>query len=219
MEKVLDRLGIYDFWIIIVPGFFLMCSVAFTSDVLLGTSIMQVGITKFNDYIVFLLLVYFVGVVLQEIGSLLKKVKFLFYNERASNPIELLTDDERIILGDALRSRFPQISHTRTQYNLVNILLQEKSVASRYMKLNVLSLTSRNCSISFLIVITISIYSICCKINDKLPIDILAHLGIVVVCALLFFLFINRANRFQQMWMKQILRAFIVTSMLEDKGL
>lgn len=71
VDKVLDKLGIYDLIGVLLPGV-----IASAISLIIDEALLQFGMNQYlntDNLLVFLIISYFVGVVLQELGSILMK--------------------------------------------------------------------------------------------------------------------------------------------------
>lgn len=78
MENALSRVGLYDFFTILLSGMTaIIIDYCINGD--LEKNLTKILNNKFNNIIIFLLIGYFIGIILQEISSIFmtKKLKFL----------------------------------------------------------------------------------------------------------------------------------------------
>lgn len=216
MEKILDKLGIYDFWATIIPGFFFTFSFFQVCTALFREMKFSYEIVSFIDYILLFVVVYIIGMILQEIGSFLKKRNCGFADVLV-DPYSSLTEEEKALVSQAFDKKFPPVSNQKTQFNLINTLLQEKSLANRPSKLNIISIISRSFAITCFLMLLMSFLSILIKIINGMYIDICMHMTIFFIYTIMSAFLVKRANHFQRMWVKQIIRVFIVTILSTDE--
>lgn len=91
-DKVLDKLGIYDLIGVLLPGV-IACAVS----VIVDEALLGFGLNRYinaDDLLIFLLLGYLTGVILQEIGSL--AMKFIDRGQRMLHKALKPLDDSRV---------------------------------------------------------------------------------------------------------------------------
>lgn len=91
-DKVLDKLGIYDLIGVLLPGV-IACAVS----VIVDEALLGFGLRRYinaDDLLIFLLLGYLTGVILQEIGSL--AMKFIDRGQRMLHKALKPLDDSRV---------------------------------------------------------------------------------------------------------------------------
>lgn len=122
IDKLLDRLGFYDLIGVLLPGI-----IATHFTLIADKIVFEWGISVFlstNNMLFFLCVSYFVGVVLQELGSLIMKNQFdggeiLSWAMKPSNQYrDSITEFEYKKLEEAMTSAFPDVEDSMERLSL-----------------------------------------------------------------------------------------------------
>lgn len=227
LDKVLDKLGIYDILAILLSG---MVIVTITS--LLLSNIYEIKITNYgidmNNTFLFLLISYFVGLIFQELGSLFQeiihkliknkslamyKIEKHWENEKYPNQksYKCITKSEFRILREQLkRENFDSSKwdDNTIYYYCKHYNRKENSILLE--KLQSLGGMSRSFAVYFLFVFILSVIN-CFFLVFQHNISVL-HLLVPLLALSLFFLFYFRFTRFNMMRYTKIFRDYLYTN-------
>lgn len=162
MEKLWENLNDYDLWGIIYPG--ILCNItiyAIYKCVFVG--LRSFDLNNFANVIAFIFISYFVGIVLQEIGSIFQEVIF-FRNDLPSDTF--LLSKSKILSEEEINKFIKEIENDpgyysyvecldekkcRMIFNYVNASLAIKGLSSKCDRMHVIFRLSRSLFFSFLI--------------------------------------------------------------------
>lgn len=220
MEKLTERIGLYDLWAVFFPGIIGTLELLFFSGSFycvykkysFFTMLNWIVFDRVTTWMIIILVSVFFGIVLQEIGRGVRIVtKFqnaedVFLDPKAG----VFTEDEYSFLQNPLAKygwgEKGEIS-SKSVFHRLNAEAQECGVALKYAKLSVL----QNMLLSLLsamlvgavLSIAILIFSI---INGRVHITILM-IALGIFCGLLVGIFYRRAIRFNRYWVRNLVYA------------
>lgn len=207
MDKILEKLGVYDLASVLFSGVIIMSLTLKIAPFFNEKLIVEVG-----NSLQFLVMSYFVGMVFQEIGSLmsdkelLKSVFIESEDERLS-----LTKDESIYIKSTVGKKkesaiesdvFTIYNYCKMDYlkTLSNVELdRKKSIAGM----------ARNLFCYFIVLLIASVFKFTYTFETK-------YIYFTIISIILSGLFYRRYNRFTKMRYVNILRTFYYTKMSKD---
>ena len=219
MEKISEKVGLYDLWTVFFPGAVSMLIIGLDYHLL----ILQTPVCiLFNNcdiptnvfyWIIMMLISVFLGIILQEIAHYIGKIVL---SKKASNGLleakyGVFIDGEITAFSKAYEKlgfrEEKSVIESRRLFHTLNIYAQQKGIASRYIKLNLI----QNMSLSLaavmlfesLILVTGIIYHVFIhKVQQIMTIVILCIVSMVMIVA-----FLRRAKRFDRYWVRNIVYA------------
>lgn len=225
MDKILDRLGIYDLWGVLIPGIIGCVSIKIWLSYLgisLGT-----GLGNLNNWLIMLVCSYLLGTILQELGHGVLK-RFL-YKEKDPSYIYLLPTNnilkqyEKGVCEKLLRdvmgiSGAIEDEHSRYFYKYCLELLNvwQKSTKAEIFKSLYGMCRSLFCFCMLMGVTTIVFY-FGLRINAA-DIEVLRFVFSFVVSCFLGIIFRMRALRFNEIHVKIVLRTYISVQVKKMKN-
>ena len=219
MDNLLDRFGLYDFFGLLLPGMLFLVVLYYMDFPLIQEG--RFPLSQTFMVIVFILLSYIAGTLIQEIASLLDR-NFLKMRIKAS---EKFLDSKKTFFKDEELEEVMKISNNILKKNSNNkcftnsecskvffqckAFLENNEKMEKANKLDALFAMSRDfivCNICILIcqIITI-IYGICCKSF----VWSFSCIVVIVYALLSLIIFAVRANRYSKLRTKTIMRQYI----------
>ena len=204
MSEILDKLGIYDLVAVLLSGISVLTISLLILQVVYNVSV-ELNLMV-NEMLSFLVISYFVGVVLQEAGSLIVR-KTLGKNGRLFNQVMVdsyisITEWEKAQIFSYVKSQLNlKDDNSDVIYNYCKYRVFKNSDTSRIDRDQSLSAMSRSLSLYFLGVSISSAFSICVSFS-------LSRLLLLSISVILTILFYNRFIRFVRMRYSNILRMF-----------
>lgn len=218
MEKLTERIGLFDLWTVFFPGaigvfellFFIGTAWVVCYKQPFFTMFSIIDLSNIAIWFVFLFISFFLGIILQEVGRWLrKKNKSSNVTNSFLDPAaEIFTENERTSLQSFLTKygwdeNSPECSNI--VFHRINADAQECGIAEKYVKLSILKYMSNSLSAAMLIGAMTSsgllIISLLCK---RGYIAILLF-GIDVICACLLHVFLQRSIRFHRYWVRNLI--------------
>ena len=225
MDKLYEKIGLYDFWSVFFPG--AVCSISLLVDYKLFVALggIQISIipdlpSNLSEWAVFIVAAVFTGILLQEIGRIIRKIG------RITDASEGLLDDNKKVFAreeiecikkqfigksiDDIETKNPEsnsVIESRRLFHKLNIQMQEAGIAQKFVKLNVIQNMSISLAASMLINnLIVDAWLVYYIINQNVG-SFLICLLIGVAYALLIALFINRYICFNRYWVRNIVYA------------
>lgn len=218
MDKMTERVGLYDLWAVFFPGAVGLLGMLFIYHIFeINGDYSQLFINwktpnDISGWAIFILLSYFWGIILQEIGRKLRK---LFKSGNAAEG--LLKEDmgvfteyeigvfSQLFINHGYKGKSHSIKDSKRLFHSINTRAQELEIAERYAKLNVLQNMSLSLAAVMLIetigFVVLALYYL--VISHKLS----SCLITLVLCAFFSFLFkvfLKRSERFNKYWVRNI---------------
>ena len=112
MDKLLDKLGFYDLIGVLLPGIIAMSFSIMADKMIFHTALSEYIST--NDTFLFLIVSYFVGVLLQELGSIIMKhydkgnIVLMKALEEKEGKRDSITHQEKTLFRNAIKDSFPE---------------------------------------------------------------------------------------------------------------
>ncbi len=208
MEKIAERVGIYDVWAVFFPG----------SMTVLG-SLITVGIKKnallpslsfvpndVSKWIVFILASLFCGLVQQEIGRLLKR---WFKLRNAADG--LLQESEKIFTKteiDSFQDCYTKYGkknlNSRVLFHLINMEAQRRGYGEKFAKLNVMQNMALSLAVAMIFGTIDCSYLVILSIVQSSFYTIILYGIMGLLCIFMTAMFINRYLRFNRYWVRNI---------------
>lgn len=226
MDKILDRLGIYDLWGVLIPGIIGCVSIKVLLSYLgisLGT-----GLGNLSNWLIMLVCSYLLGTILQELGHGVLK-RFLYkkkdpsfiYLSPANN---ILKQYEKGVCENLLRdvmgiSGSIEDEHSRYFYRYCYELLNvwQKSVKAEIFKSLYGMCRSLFC-FYMLIGVTTIIFYLGLRIYNA-DIEVLRFVISFIVSCFMGIIFRMRALRFNEIHVKVVLRTYISVQVKKMKDI
>ena len=220
MEKLSERIGLYDLWVVFFPGIVGMFEQLFFIgtfwSVYCGHSLLAtlnwIAPNSMSTWIVIIILSFFLGIVLQEIGRWLRNVtKYKSAMDGLLNPCAgVFTEKERACFRSVLQKygwNGENAEGSKEIFHRINVEAQECGVAARYAKLNVLQSMSLSLSSAMLLgaigALAMLVFGL---INGRVHIALFMT-AILVVNIVLMIVFFSRFKRFDRYWVRNIVYA------------
>ncbi len=223
MDKMAERVGLYDIWVIFFPGtvatlellsfiwLFWAMKYGHTVEEIIDKSIPS----TISAWILFILVSIFLGIILQEIGRQLRMKRN--YHDATKGLIDSkygVFSDEEI---ESFKPYFIKCGwneknnmSSRELFNRINSDAQNCDVATKYVKLSVLQNMSISLAASMWVILVESIMIFICGI-------IYNAIGYMVLAGIAFFagnnlkyVFFSRAERFNQYWVRNLIYAMYI---------
>lgn len=220
MEKLGERIGLYDLWVVFFPGivsvFELLFYIGAFCSVYYGCSLSAILNWIVPDnmsiWIVIIIISIFLGIALQEIGRWLRNLaKYKRASDGLLDPCAgIFTKKERDCFRSALQ-RYgwdgKNAGDSNEIFHRINAEAQECGVATRYAKLNVLQNMSLSLSSAMLLgaigALALIVFSL---INGRIHVALFIT-AILAVCVVLMIVFFYRFKRFGRYWVRNIVYA------------
>ncbi len=219
MNAILTRFGIYDLIAVLLSGITIS-----TFSILIFQVIYKISIDdnlQVNDTLIFLVLSYFIGVVFQELSSLIQK--FIWKNDKLLKISLKVSNDSHIYLSETEKSEVysyvtqklrlnAKESNDSIIYNYCKFYILENFDTARIDKDQSLSAMSRSLSLYFIILSIIISYNTIFQPT---------LLNIILIILSLFFtvLFFHRTMRFAKLRYIYIFRTFYYKVVAEQKSI
>lgn len=209
MNKIMDRLGIYDLVAVLLSGISILTFSFWTLEMVFDISIdiyLQV-----SETLSFIVLSYFLGLVFQEFGSLIQK-RVMYKNngllkaalKTSANSHQFLTETEKSGVYSYVIERLkldPSQSNDNEVYNYCKFFVIEKCDTARIDKDQSLSAMSRSLSLYFSLLAIFAFFN--CLFWPSL-----IKLILIIISLILAILLYHRCVRFAEMRYIYIFRTF-----------
>lgn len=237
MEKVIERLGLYDIWIMLFPGMIFISGSKTLCDYMVkitqtkvcttydGVGFQQLKIfypTDLYGLFSFIVASYLCGHILHELGSIAKHVIY-----KKGKPTELLLEKKSKVLNSLQIQMYSQLflklnknqkfseddfekrrEESRNIFNIMNIELQSKGMSSKYVKLNLIyNMCFTLCVAVFLMLMRIILFVFYQYIKTK-NIYICELAGVVIVLISVFLILYFRGKRYYIYWVRNIVMSY-----------
>ena len=220
MDKLSERIGLYDLWVVFFPGIISMFELLLFAGTFwsvyrnrsLFMVLEKIAPDNIQIWIVIIIISIFLGIIIQELGRVLRRVTK--YKSAADNLFDsnngVLTETERACFRRLFKKYGWSGEYTGSSkeiFHRINIDAQEIGVATRYAKLNVLQNMSLSLSASMLCgaVASVSLF-VFGIINGRIHIALIM-IAILIVCIILMMMFYSRYKRFDRYWVRNIIYA------------
>ena len=230
MEKLSERIGLYDLWVVFFPGLVSTLELLFFCGILwslyckrpLLAVLKKIPSISISVWIVIIVFSFFFGIVLQETGHWLRKIA------KYKSSKEVLLDPSAGVLSNKEQEYFKNLfieygwgkgspEGSKELFHQINAKAQECGIATKYVKLNVLQNMSLSLSSAMLFGAIVSFaLVICAIIHGRVHIAILMTV-LTVIFIILMILFFGRFKRFDRYWVRNIIYA-VSTKMLSEKA-
>lgn len=218
MEKLTERIGLFDLWAVFFPGAIGVSELLFFVGTTWVVCYKQPFFTMFSVielsniaiWVVYILFSLFMGIILQEIGRWLRKKKkssnitSAFLDPAAG----VFTENERASLHSFL-SKYGWDGKSTECSNIVfhriNAAAQECGIAEKYVKLSVLQNMSSSLSAAMLIGAIASFVLLIISLVCKRGHIALLLLGSGIVFVFLVVVFLQRSIRFNRYWIRNLI--------------
>jgi len=209
MNKIMDKLGVYDLVAVLLSGISILTFSLWVSEMVYDISIdlnLQV-----NETLSFIVLSYFLGLVFQELGSLMQKKVFHKNNgllkavfKTSANSHIFLTEVEKSGVYSYVIEHLnldPSQNNDNEVYNYCKFFIIERGDTARIDKEQSLSAMSRSLSLYFLLLVAVT--SIHCLFHPSSM-----ELGLIIISLILGILLYYRCVRFAKLRYTYIFRTF-----------
>ena len=220
MEKLAERIGLFEFWAVFFPGSLAVLEGIFYIGTFMCIYLKSSFLSTIKSFypngmfgwIAVVILSMLLGHVLPEIGRLLRLIT------KSQNATSNFLDTKAHVFNDTEISGFKEYlisygwnekdtSASRYIFNRINAAAQDCEVASKYVKLSVLQNMSLSISsamvVGALLSVACFIYSIA---NGRCRIAVLLAV-VTAVCTVLASVFWGRYKRFNRYWVRNIVYA------------
>lgn len=220
MEKLSDRVGLFDLWAVFFPGSIgilelLLCLGiiwSFCRDCSIITAFEKILSVNISGWIVLIFISFLLGIVFQEIGRWLCKV---FKSPTASigflDPKNGVFTEKEI---DSLRAFFIKYgwdgkseAESKTIFRRINVEALERGVAERYVKLSVIQNMSLSLSVAMLLGAIMALILLVFGIANRSGYVSFVMATFFVICSFLSILFFRRSKRFNRYWVRNLVYA------------
>lgn len=227
MDKLVDRLGLYDLWAVLFPGTMISIGTTLFIEVLYSIMYKKQFTEKslsgsILTWIIFVVLSIFLGIVLQEIG---RGIRVVFGFRNASfgilNPTAgIFTKNEiasfkAFFIENGWDGRNVKVGNK--VFHIINAEAQECGVANRYVKLNVMQNMSFNIAAAMLIGCMEALVIVVVSIIKQGIFPALIAGIFAIICLMLLLVFIGRGKRFNRYWVRNIIYAMAVRNRMAEK--
>lgn len=216
MEKISERIGLYDLWVTFFPGTIGAICIVLLLGMYKYVSAFTYNLDKFTDYLItfipantsewclFILCSFFVGIVLQEIGRLLKiKLKL-------NNAADGLFDEKKGVFSSQEIKKLKTQKYggdSKAAFHYLNTVAQKAGIAEKYAKLSVLQNMSLSLASAMLLgTIGGGVLFVISIVKKSFHGGLLSGIAIVL-CIFLLALFLKRSERFNRYWVRSIVYA------------
>lgn len=243
MDKFMEKIGLYDLWVVTLPGAFFTTLLKSVYDFMVeapvqttdmgGTigyllSFSQINIyapTTFYDFAIFIFISYLSGIILQEMSGIIKE-KILYKHGKPDN---LILDKDGGVLSESqiqhympmfieLNNNLPFTINDNKKLKLeshdvfrkINAILQQKNIAKKYVKLNILYNMSLN-----LFVASVILLSICFAFEFQYLVNtqynaIISTLSVVLIFLISCYVFLKRSKKYNIYWIRNLILAYYI---------
>lgn len=237
MEKVFERLGLYDIWTVLFPGIIFIGGLKTLNDYMTGliqakdditnyiVAFGQVKIfypTSIYGIISFVIISYLCGHILHELSSMAKHIIY-----KRGKPTELLLEKKNKILDSRQLQSYTPIflklnenqkfsedkfekrrEESRNIFNKMNTELQLRGISSKYVKLNLIyNMCFTMCIAIIFMLVYIFIFVTYEYINEKSA-YMRDFFGIVIFLFLSLGVLYHRGRRYYTYWVRNIVIAY-----------
>lgn len=218
MDKMTEKVGIYDLWTVFFPGTIEILGMMFCYHIVeIDGDCNKLFINwktpnDISSWVVFILLSYFVGIILQEIGRKLRK---LFRLDNATEGLlsvenRIFTKHEievftQLYMNHGYKGKTRSTKESKRIFRSINTSAQEQEIADRYVKLNVLQNMSLSLAVVMLIeAVVFFIIAFYYLLVAHKPFECIKMLMLCVTLIFLFIVFLKRSERFDRYWVRNI---------------
>lgn len=238
MEKMIEKLGLYDIWTMIFPGMIFICGLntihEYIIELLKNTcDVNKVENVRFNllkiyypvdigEIIIFVLISYLFGHVLHELSSIVKNIVY-----RKGKPTELLLELNGKVLSDQeIQTYMPMFirlnsspkfssdcalqrrNKSKIIFNKMNTELQSRNISQKYVKLNLIYNTCLTICVAILLLQLYALLYCIIIFIRNQHILIDGLIRILVALIPIFYLLFHRSKRYYIYWIKSIVAAY-----------
>jgi len=224
METISERIGLYDFWAVLLPGCVfniivigelkLMVQANLSAPDPLKGHISSVFPSSVSDWIVFAVVSYLIGIILHEVGRWIKKIF------KAKNGADGLTNASMKVFSEKeLTALYPlyirfgyckedfTVTDSRELFHRINMEAQKSDIAKSFVKLSVNQNMSYSLSAAFAIHCLFILALLVRLIINRSYQYICFTTVILMVFVFLSGLFFRRGERFNRYWVRNIVCA------------
>lgn len=235
MEKLLERLGLYDIWTIIFPGIVFSSGLKTLNDYI--TKIIQAGAASYGacgyqleifypkdiyELMSFVTISYLCGLILHELGSMAKHMIY-----RNGKPTELLLEKRgKVLNSQQLQMYAPMFlklndgqefseddckkrrKESRNIFGIMNTELQLKGISSKYVKLNLIYNMCFTLCVAIVLLLAYIIIAAIYGYTKRKCVCMEGLFGIAVVLAAACWILYSRAKRYYVYWVRNIVIAY-----------
>lgn len=209
MNKIMDKLGIYDLVAVLLSGISILTFSLWVSEMVYNISV-DINL-QVNETLSFIVLSYFLGLVFQELGSLIQKRVTHKNNgllktalKTSANSHMFLTEVEKSGIYSYVIEHLkldPSQNHDNEVYNYCKFFVIEKCETTRIDKDQSLSAMSRSLSLYFLLLAIFIFFNFLFQPN-------LIKLILIIISLILAILLYHRCVRFAKLRYIYIFRTF-----------
>ena len=214
MNKILEKFGIYDLIAVLLSGISI-CTLSLLVMQLIYEQNINIEI-QMNETLSFLVISYFIGLIFQECGSLMRKIK---YKNNAllksalkvsDNSHILLTEYEKNSVYTYIKSKLSlKEDNDNIVYNYCKYYVMKNCDTTRIDKEQSISAMSRSLCLYFLILLMIALITLFYIPNWRTVV-------LVAISFLLFIIFYNRYIRFVKMRYISMIRMFYYDILMRE---
>ena len=238
MEKMVERLGLYDIWTTLFPGMIFAGGIKTLCDYMLkilqrkpymidnSIEFQQLKIfypTDIYGLFSFIVVSYLCGHILHELSSMAKQ--HIIY--RKGKPTELLLEKKSKVLNSQQIQMYNQVflklngnqkyseddfekrrKESQNIFNIMNTELQSKGISSRYVKLNLIYNMCFTVCMAILLMLMHIFVFVIYQFIKHRNLYISELLGIVIALMAVFLVLYLRGNRYYIYWVRNIVVSY-----------
>lgn len=230
MEKIGERIGLYDLWVVFFPGLVGMLELSFFygvfwslySEISLLTVLVKILPNNMSIWIVIIVISFFLGIVFQEVGRGVRKMtNYRSAMDGLLDPaVKVLTEKERANFRSILKKHGwdgESIEGSREIFHRINAEVQEYGIASKYVKLNILQNMSLTLSAVMLFGVVAAIILLIMSIINRRVHIVIMMIASICVGVVLMVLFFYRFKRYERYWVRNIMYAILTKNVGEER--
>lgn len=229
MDKLAERVGLYDIWTVFFPGTVGILETLVFMGIAYGmqnrsiiSNVWAFIPNTISGWIVFFIVSFFFGLVLQEIGRILRRIfKLKDAAKDVLNPDAHVFGEKEIY--SLKRMLLQNWESEENAFAWINAKAQDKGIAERYVKLSVLQNMSLSLAAVMFVGLAECILMIFMAIVYGYMKVIIASVVGIVLSVILMIMFIKRSARFNLYWVRNLIYAvaarYVGAEKIEDRNL